>query len=784
MSIFQTWVQLLWFSLIAFPTITLHADDFPPRVDSLEAVVADHQQDHHARLSAAISLSRALFRDDVLASQGYARQAIRLGRALGAVQQEGEGLVYLAIGYSIRSMYDSSRYYLSQAEKIALQADEPRLKASVYNNLGIINFRLGANQEAIADYARTLAAYQQLGDTLGMAKVYNNLGNAYQAIGKFDQAVALFEQSIAIKEAAHYEQGLGQSRLNLGLLHFHRQHYRQAFDELYAAREIFEEHDERLNVISIYANLGSIYQSLGHHEVALNCFRYALTLQEEMGVDMARARMLNNLGLVERALGMKGFGVARLEDAICQQRELGDSLGLANSYFHLAEVHFEDQRYDQARRYALGALALANRNDYWEPKLHAHRTLGQLAAVEADWRQVMDHAKALIEVCTEQHIDGYIEHGYLLMAEAMAGLGDYQAAYHYEKRVRNMSDSTTDRAGLQAALRQELDFYLENKKERWEVERRLLVTQQEQQLSYIRDMRNILLIVILVLLMIAIFFYVNYLQKRRHNQLLHSRQQELRQKNEDLLRLHEEKNQLLGVFTHDLRTPVTQIQALNQQLMELHPSADKLVQRFQQSIAAAADRLSNTIDRILALNAMETHGLSLSPEVLAPVQLMQEVTQSMQASFDRKNLRVTWHTSAENCEVWADRNLMREIFENLIGNAIKFSPAGKGITLGSYYQGEKIVFFVQDEGPGIHPQDVPKLFGKFQRLRAKPTGGESSTGLGLAIVQQYATRMDGRVWCESEWGEGATFFLAFDCFRFAKDERPLWAMTDHKGSST
>lgn len=105
---------------------------------------------------------------------------------------------------------------------------------------------------------------------------------------------------------------------------------------------------------------------------------------------------------------------------------------------------------------------------------------------------------------------------------------------------------------------------------------------------------------------------------------------------------------------------------------------------------------------------------------------------------------------------------MTQVYENLISNAIKFSPANKNINVKIWEDGEKIRSIISDEGPGISKEDQKKLFGKFQVLSTKPTGGEKSTGLGLSIVKKYIEAMKGKVWCESEPGKGAHFYIDLD----------------------
>jgi signal transduction histidine kinase len=107
-----------------------------------------------------------------------------------------------------------------------------------------------------------------------------------------------------------------------------------------------------------------------------------------------------------------------------------------------------------------------------------------------------------------------------------------------------------------------------------------------------------------------------------------------------------------------------------------------------------------------------------------------------------------------------DQERLREAIENLVGNAIKYSPIGESIDVGITREGNDAVCRVRDRGPGLSPEDMGRLFGRFQRLSAKPTAGEGSTGLGLSIVKRIAELHGGRVAADSEGpGHGSTFSL-------------------------
>jgi signal transduction histidine kinase len=115
----------------------------------------------------------------------------------------------------------------------------------------------------------------------------------------------------------------------------------------------------------------------------------------------------------------------------------------------------------------------------------------------------------------------------------------------------------------------------------------------------------------------------------------------------------------------------------------------------------------------------------------------------------------------------ADKHRTLQVVENLLSNAIKFSPKNSGVTVAIERENENraaeahpcIVITVADEGPGLSDEDKTKLFGKFARLSAQPTGGEHSTGLGLSIVKKLVEAMRGDIRCESELGKGARFIV-------------------------
>ena len=136
-----------------------------------------------------------------------------------------------------------------------------------------------------------------------------------------------------------------------------------------------------------------------------------------------------------------------------------------------------------------------------------------------------------------------------------------------------------------------------------------------------------------------------------------------------------------------------------------------------------------------------------------------ESVEHNRSSATRKTIKIALPDAPP---LWAiaDRGATVQILDNLLSNAVKYSPSGTTVHLETRVSQNRAVVQVRDEGPGISQTDQKKLFRKFTRLSAKPTGGESSTGLGLSIVKRLAEAMNGSVHCESSLGQGTSFCLS------------------------
>jgi signal transduction histidine kinase/CheY-like chemotaxis protein len=229
-----------------------------------------------------------------------------------------------------------------------------------------------------------------------------------------------------------------------------------------------------------------------------------------------------------------------------------------------------------------------------------------------------------------------------------------------------------------------------------------------------------------------------------------------------LRRANEFKNEVLGTIAHDLRSPLGVILGrteLMNELASMEPVSTEKVKDQLGHIRASAGQMTELVNDLISDAMMDAHNIAIRHERVDLAPIMGEIVAANRALAERKDQTI--QVVSPPHQFWnCDRDRLREAVDNLVSNAIKYSPRGGRIELSMSIDGETLVIRVRDEGPGLSAEDLSRLFGRFQRLSARPTGGESSTGLGLSIVKRIIELHGGGVDAESPGpGRGSTFTI-------------------------
>lgn len=244
------------------------------------------------------------------------------------------------------------------------------------------------------------------------------------------------------------------------------------------------------------------------------------------------------------------------------------------------------------------------------------------------------------------------------------------------------------------------------------------------------------------------------------NNELANLQREMARKNVELSLLNEEKNRFLGIAAHDLRSPLGVILAYSEFLeSEAAEVLDAEQRSFVTAIRATSQFMLRLLDNLLDVAQIEAGQLDLDLQPVDLVALIDHNVGLNRVLAARKRIELHFEPAVPTLRLRADAAKLEQVLNNLIGNAVKFSPPGAAVTVDLGVAGAVACVAVNDQGPGIPAEDLPKLFKPFSRTRVRPTAGEKSTGLGLAIVRRIVAGHGGEVRVESEVGRGSRFIV-------------------------
>lgn len=235
----------------------------------------------------------------------------------------------------------------------------------------------------------------------------------------------------------------------------------------------------------------------------------------------------------------------------------------------------------------------------------------------------------------------------------------------------------------------------------------------------------------------------------------------LQEQNLQLVQLNNEKNEFLGIVAHDLKNPLTGIMMTVSILRSYYEKMSPDDMRSQiQRIEDTSKRMHTIITELLDVNAIETGHINISIANVNITAVTKSVLEDFRERAEAKRIKVHFRSEQDSVMVLADAHLIVQVLENIVSNALKYSPSDKNVFVSvTRPENHRVRITVRDEGPGLSPHDKENLFRKFAKLSARPTAGEHSTGLGLSIVKRMVEAMHGTVYCESELGQGAAFIV-------------------------
>jgi signal transduction histidine kinase len=662
---------------------------------------------------------------------------------------EGQNIVAIAYYFHARSInlwqqkkVDSSLYFSRKAYQNSKKGSFIRGLALSSGQIGMLFKVLNQTDSAIIYLNQTIDLGDRNGLPLITNKAHYDIAGVYNQIGK--QQIALEHQLTALR--------------------------------------FQEKEKDTFRILYSYIGLGNTYQSLKKYEKARTFYFHALRFDSLVSSVDLRSLILTNMGLNYE----KGFHKLdsalyyyRLSNELLPLNENSQSksilmINMGNSYFALKQFEKALEYYDKALQYDLEkanpylysallinrGIVLANLNFVDSAINHIHEGLKIAISIDAkEWQLNANQALFDIEFSKK----------------------NYASAITYLQKMNSINDSIQKENNLNRIS--ELEIIYESRKK--DALNQSLIERNNLDQKIIRNQRIIIIwSVIAVILFILLVF--NILRSIRKQKIINEKLQHinfeilkknaeideknhlLEEKTEQLTKINQTKDKLFSVISHDLRGPFNILQGyLDLMNMQDASMTEEEKTEILKSIKISSENAHNLLVNLLEWARSQRGLLKNKAEVIDMHDVIENVHNIMQNRLDSKNQSLVVDVDP-GIYVIADHNLLLSVFQNLIGNAIKFSSHDSTIAIRCSTGHTHLTIQILDQGIGIPKENLAEIFIIGNNIKRKGTDNEPGTGLGLVLVEEFIKLMGGQIRVESEVGKGSVFSFTLPLFRSKK----------------
>lgn len=591
-------------------------------------------------------------------------------------------------------------------------------------------------------------------DTLSLLAVCRAIQDL--ALVKPDTTILYGQGIVSTSEQIHFDLGVIRGCRSLCLAYFIKGRYEEAFQAGLRSVKLAEQLNFSREKALSEAHLALVYYALGNYAESAKLSSDAQKImREQVQNTRADSLMLMEVDILSiypfADAGREAESIRYGREGIALARRLQERYWTWVGVGILADYAASVENTEEAIRLSRESLTEARKHGATYFQSLFLRNIGLMESSRGRYEQAIRYYLESIDLGLREGMRMELPNVYDELATAYSEIDDIEKAFYWEQRSKQLQDSVyTEKGALQIA---QMRTHYETEK----------IENQVQSLQSQEQARKTLIYAVsggLVLSAIALAAtVVAYRRKRKSEEALQEKNEEFLSLNKQLRALNAEKDEFMGIAAHDLRNPIGGIRSLAMLLEGAQHLAPEKVQSVGGMVRTSSDAMLTLIGNLLNVNELERGQAYSSPETFNIASLIQNITDDYSDRAAAKQITLHSIEDTDAQVVYADRLACLQIFDNIVSNAVKYSPHGKNIWIDVYGAEGKVRVAVKDEGAGLSEEDKQRLFGKFARLSTMPTGGEQRTGLGLSIVKRLVESQGGTVWCESEFGKGATFFI-------------------------
>jgi len=607
-------------------------------------------------------------------------------------------------------------------------------------------------------------AFNTAENTIDSLNIYQRLINLY---GYQDpvKAVQLSEEALEIAQDLPDTIPLPDLYKSISNAHHYKGNLIISIEYSLKARAGYELLGRNDDVAKTLNNLGVTYAEIDNHEKALEYYFESLKIYEEIDNPDVRTAILNNIGSTYEALDQldsaEHYYLLSLELA----KETNPDENMADPLGNLGNIHFKRKEYTRALEYQRRALSYDLKNNNTIGMIETYNSMGLIYLALNNYNRAMEFLSKALKICKDHDLKSREAELYQDYSDYYEQMGDFQNAYIYYLKHTQLKDSI---------------FTLEMRKQIEDLQLSYQANKREQEIALLNERNNLkdtqlqlqttktrlLLVFTIFTVFVLGLLILNVRVKGKANALLQKQNEKIQQQNQELeersIKLEElskEKDNFINVVAHDLKSPLNNITGLSN-LIRINGKLSEEQIHYLNLLDQVSIESKNLVSNLLDINKLELGLFEQHVEEFEVKDAIDKIVNNYEKSASEKNITLKKFYTG-NISIRNNREFIERILDNLISNAIKFSPNNKTVTITCDYNYQFLAFSVKDEGPGISKKEQKDLFKKFTRLSARPTGGESSTGLGLAIVKLLVDKLDGEIEVISKENKGTEIRVKF-----------------------
>ncbi len=559
---------------------------------------------------------------------------------------------------------------------------------------------------------------------------------------------------------ADYPQGVAKALRNRALCHQRLSSYELALKDLNEAARLFRELNDLSGEASTLNTSGIIFMELGEYAKAMECFDQALPKYEALNYTIGIASTTSSIGHISVISDEQELALDYFKKSLLLYRSLDDKRGQAAVLVSIGNVYATLNAPTEALKCFRESLSLYEQTSDLQGKAVALRHLGSIYATLGEASEALSHYEQSLNIMREVGDKRGESSVLLALANLYLKSGDVTQHFSLIKFYLDSALPIAESIKAKALIYEVHRGYAEMYEQMRDFQNALFhhkafLTVKESLMSEEarKKLRNQQI--------------ANAIEKsEKEAELYRLKNQELSEANRALKELNDLKTELMGFAAHDLKAPLQSIMTFAELIRDT-PDDVESVKEFSQNIFNASERMFNMVKSLLQSTAIELGKIELNLHIANVSSLVQSAVEQNLSKAALKGQTIQSEI-ADTLLANIDSERFAEVLENLISNAIKYTPSGRNIFVKCekkspqrlQHSGESVFVSVKDEGQGLSEEDMQKLFGRFQKLSSQPTAGEHSSGLGLYISKKYIEMMGGKIWAESEGkGKGATFWI-------------------------